>query len=286
MKTKIADILSKIILILRRPDMNILPGHLAFFFVLALIPLLTLVTFFATIFNIPIHEISNTVGNLPNGIVEILKPAFTATSITFGNIIILLISFFVASNGADAVILTSNKLYNINKSSIVERRIKAIIVTIIFICLFLFMLLIPVFGNIIIELISNFVNDTVYKSIKTIYNILQFPLSLLFVYFNIKVIYTIAPDKKIKSKDVSNGAVFTTISWVVISQIYAFYINNLANYSRIYGNFTNIIILMLFIYLLSTIFVIGMALNAYKNELNDEISKTGRMNIIKSIHNI
>lgn len=286
MKLKFATFLSKLILILKRPDMNILPGHLAFFFVLSLIPILTLITFFATIFNIPVHELSTSIGNLPNGIVEILVPAYTDTSITFGNIIIVLISFFVASNGADAVILTSNKLYNIKQSSIVQRRVKSIIVTVIFIGLFLFMLLIPVFGNIIIELISNIVNDSIYKSIKIIYNILQLPITLLFVYFNIKIIYTIAPDKNIKSKEVSSGAFFTTISWVVISQIYSYYINNFANYSRIYGNLSNLVILMLFIYLLSNIFVIGMALNAYKNELDDEINKTARINIIKSLHNI
>ena len=286
MKEKLATFLSKIILILKRPDMNILPGHIAFFFVLSLIPILTLITFFATLLNIPMHEVFNSIGNLPNGIVEFLTPAYTDTNITFGNIIIVLISFFVASNGADAIILTSNKLYNIKQSSAIERRIKSIIVTIIFIGLFLFMLLIPVFGNIIIDFIANFVNDTIYKSIKAIYNILQIPISLLFIYFNIKIIYTIAPDKNIKSKEVSSGAVFTTVSWVIISQIYSYYVNNFANYGRIYGNLANLVILMLFIYLLSNIFVIGMALNAYKNELDDEINKTGRMNIIKSIHNI
>lgn len=283
-KIKIQNILSKIILILRRPDMNILPGHIAFFFVLSLIPLLTLVTYFATLFNIPIHEIGNTV-TLPNGIVEFLTPALTDTTISLGNVLILLISFIVASNGADSIIIISNKLYSIKQSGFFQRRIKATIVTIIFIILFLFMLLIPVFGNILIEFISNFVNETVYNSIKTIYNILQFPLTLLFVYLNIKLIYTLAPDKDINSKEVNKGAIFTTLSWVIIVQTYSYYVNNFANYGRIYGNLSNLVVLMLFIYLLSTIFVIGMALNAYKVELDDEINRTGSMNIIKSLHN-
>ena len=42
---------------------------------------------------------------------------------------------------------------------------------------------------------------------------------------------------------------------------------------------------MLFVYLLSFIFVLGMALNASKQELEEQIEKTGKIKIMKSKHN-
>ena len=42
---------------------------------------------------------------------------------------------------------------------------------------------------------------------------------------------------------------------------------------------------MLYMYLLAYVFVIGMAFNASRKELDEEIEKTGKINIIKMKHN-
>jgi membrane protein len=81
-----------------------------------------------------------------------------------------------------------------------------------------------------------------------------------------------APDEKIKSSYVNKGAIFTTISWTLTTAIYSFYINNIANYGKIYGTLSNIVILMLWFWLLSYAFVIGLVLN-YKNS-EEENEKT------------
>ena len=60
-----------------------------------------------------------------------------------------------------------------------------------------------------------------------------------------------APDKKIPSRNVTGGAIFTTFGWVVITDIYSYYISHYANYSVFYGSLANIIILMLWVYFLA-----------------------------------
>ena len=287
MKDKLKIFFSKIILILKKPEMEVLPGHLAFFFVLSIVPLITLLVFFGSLFNIPSDELLNFFNQtLPHSISNFLVPAFTENTINLGTIILIFITLFIASNGINSVIVTSNTLYGVKGTNPIKSRIKAFVITIIFLSLILFMFLIPIFGKQIIEVISNlFHNENIYNNIMIIYNVLQIPLSLLFVYFNIKLIYTLSPDKDIKSNEVTSGAIFTTVVWVIATQIYSFYISNFANYSRVYGNLSNIIILMLFVYLLSFIFVLGMALNASKQELEEQIEKTGKIKIMKSKHN-
>ena len=75
-----------------------------------------------------------------------------------------------------------------------------------------------------------------------------------------------APDVRIPSKNVNYGAIFTSIGWLVITWIYSFYINHYAHYSVFYGGLANLVILLLWFYLLANIFVIGMALNYRKSE--------------------
>ena len=287
MKDKFATFLSKIILILQKPEMGILPGHLAFFFVMSIIPLITLIVFFGSFLNIPtsdLLEFFNTA--LPKGVGNILVPAFTESTINFGTVALVIITFFIASNGANSVITTSNTLYNIKGDDLIRRRVKSIVLTVIIIGLLLFMFLIPIFGEYVIDIIGNFFKgNKVHDTLHLIYSIIKIPISLIYIYLNIKLIYTLSPDKDVKSSDATNGAIFTTISWVVVTQIYSYYIANFSNYSRVYGNLSNIIVLMLYLYLLAYVFVVGMAFNASRKELDEEIEKTGKINIIKGVHN-
>ena len=83
-----------------------------------------------------------------------------------------------------------------------------------------------------------------------------------------------APDDKMPSSYTTYGAVFTTILWIIITFIYSFYITHFARYDIFYGSLANLIILMLWVYLLSFVFVVGMCLNQHNN-----LEKTGKINI-------
>ena len=60
--------------------------------------------------------------------------------------------------------------------------------------------------------------------------------------------------------------------------IYSYYINHYANYSIFYGALANIVILMLWVYLLSYVFVLGLAMN-----YDEELEKTGILDVKKII---
>ena len=82
------------------------------------------------------------------------------------------------------------------------------------------------------------------------------------IYINIKIIYTISPNKRINPKSVNKGAIFTTVLWTILTSIYSFYISNISSYNVYYGSASKLIVLMLWIYLISYIFVLGMSINA------------------------
>ena len=57
------------------------------------------------------------------------------------------------------------------------------------------------------------------------------------------------------------GALVTTISWMLFSVIFGYYIEYFARYDILYGNLSSIIILLIWLYSMSFMFVLGMIIN-------------------------
>jgi membrane protein len=266
--------------VLKRPEMSILPGQIAYFFFLAIVPTLTLISYGASLLNLSTDIIFDFVAKAFSSDVASLLLTSQNDISGLRIIIFTLIGYFVASNGPASIIVTSNTIYGEEQNSFFYRRIKAIIMTFILVVLFIFMLIVPVFGNKIIGLFK-YVNMSaeVTKNVATVINFLQGPLTWLTMYFFIKILYVIAPNRSIKSKTVGYGALFTTVSWIVITYIYSYYINNIAHYSTLYGNLANIIVLMVWFYFLAYAFTIGMALNYRKEEV--QLEKTASLKVDK-----
>lgn len=263
-----------------RPEMLVLPGQIAFFLFLSLVPTITLIGYTSSYLNISNDLTSTLLSNLLGGdFAEMLTPALTATKITPTFFITLGIGFFIASNGFSSVIVASNTIYGIKDSGFFKRRFKAIVMELIIVLLFLFILVVPLLGDSIISLLHYFNLDanTTAHVVNTL-NFLSGPFSWIIIFIFIKIIYTMAPDKKMPSTNVNGGAIFTAIGFILITKLYSYYIAEFANYSVFYGSLANIVILMLWVYFLSYVFVIGMAMNYH-----EEMEKTGVMKIQRAI---
>ena len=263
-----------------RPEMLILPGQIAFFLFLSLVPTITLIGYSCSYLKLSNNLVQSLVSNvLGRDISKLLTPILTATKITPTFFITLGIGYFLASNGMSSIIIASNTLYGIKDSGFFKRRLKALIMEIVIVILFLFILVVPLLGNNIINIMHYFNLDAETTSIViSTLKLLKGPVSWIIIFIFIKTIYTMAPDKKIPSKNVNGGAIFTTIGWILSTSLYSYYISHYANYSIFYGSLANIVILMLWVYLLSYIFVIGIAMNYH-----EEQEKTGIMEINRVI---
>ena len=134
------------------PSMSYLPGNLAFFLVLSIFPILTLIGVIASSFSINVESIIDMINTaLPDNIALMLADFIQGKGFDSNIGIFMIIGFFLASNGADAIILASNNLYGFPNSDYIKRRIKAIFIIILIILLFIFMLGFLAFGNHIID---------------------------------------------------------------------------------------------------------------------------------------
>lgn len=270
---KIKIYLKKLYEIIMTPSMSYLPGNLAFFLVLSMFPILTLIGVIASKFSINIDSISNIINTtLPIDVADVLLSFVQGKGFDMNIGIFMIIGFFLASNGAHAIILVSNNLYGFPNSDYIKRRIKAMFIIILIVLLFIFMLGFLGFGNYILSLLLKQIPDKgLVNLIYNLFIILKWPFSIFIIFFNVKLIYTIAPDWKIMSKHTTRGAVFTTLSWIIVIQIYSYWVTHFSNYDIFYGSLSNIVILMLITYIISYILVIGIAINVktYEYKIED-----------------
>lgn len=265
-KKRISKYISKVWKAFNKMEMRVLPGNVAFFLVLALIPIITLIAFLATYFSISLNSLIHLINNLlPSEaskiIIDVISGKGIDTKVGTFNIIALA----VASNGTYAIINASNTLYNVKNSDILKDRVKSVVLLLISVFLIIFLLLVPVFGGTILTL---FKSTKLISQLLLIYNLLKWPVTFFLIFFTLKLIYTIAPSKKITSQSTTYGALFTTFCWTLATAIFSYYIKYFANYNIIYGNLSNIIILMIWIYIMSYVLVLGIAINAAN--LNDK----------------
>ena len=263
-----------------RPEMLVLPGQIAFFLFLSIVPTITLIGYICSYVNLSNDVKSTLIANaFGTDFSELLTPIITNTEITPTFFITLGVGYFIASNGMASIIVASNTIYGIKDSGFFKRRLKALVMEIVIVILFIFVLIIPLLGDNIINLLHSFNLDTqTSQTIINTINIVGGPVSWLIILIFIKLMYTLAPDRKTPSRSVNGGAVFTTIGWILITQVYSYYINHFANYSVFYGSLANITVLMLWVYFLSYIFVIGMAMNYH-----EELERTGVIELQKVI---
>jgi membrane protein len=260
--------------ILKKPEMAILPGQLAFFLLLSLVPILTLIGYGASFFNISIDSIIDIIrDNFSNNIGNMIIPIISGEKLDFKLVIVLIIMFYLSSNGAASIIITSNQIYGVKQSSWFKRRIKAIFLTLLIVILYLFILIVPAYGNNIINAIDYF---NIKSTLTSVLTVLNGPISWLIIFCFMKVLFTIAPDKKVPANRVNLGAIFTTFGIIIVTDIYSYYITHFAHYDIFYAGLSNIAILMLWIYFLSYIIVIGISLTSKFDD--DLLPKTGVIN--------
>lgn len=270
-KEKLNNDLKEFVNVLKKPEIRILPGNLAFFILLSIVPLITLVVFICSKLNITLDDISTIFEIiLPSSVKELIVPNSNAPLNYSNAIFFLIIGFFVSSNGANAIIIACNEIYKIKlKKNYFKRRIKAIFLTIILMVLFILMLVILAFGNMIVEYITSLkIFEFLPTSFYSKFMLFKWPVSIVVIYILVKTIFLFSPDKKIGSKEVRKGAIFTTFGLILVTAIYAYYANNLAHYDIFYGGLSNIVVLMIWINMISYVLVIGIAINASSYDLD------------------
>lgn len=261
--TKIKEYLEKIIKILSLKELRILPAYLSYGFVLASVPMVTIIVIVAGMFSISVDTIINFIeGVLPSYASSIITSAISGRNFDLTVGALNLFTILIAAKGMYAIINASNSLYKVEKTKTASDYLRAILILLIIICSLLFLIVVPLLGGKILSLLGNLANlENIINDITIIYQAIRWPITFLILFINIKIIYIIAPSVKVKSSDTTIGAFVTTLGWMLFTFVFGYYIKYFGNYDIVYGGLSSITIFLIWIYVLSYILILGIVIN-------------------------
>jgi len=111
---------------------------------------------------------------------------------------------------------------------------------------------------------------------ETIVRLARWPLMFLFVATAISLVYRFGPSRQpAKWRWLSWGAVLSTIVWMATSAGFSWYLQNFADYNATYGSLGAVIGFMIWIWLSTTILIVGATVNAEMEHQTEHDTTTG-----------
>ena len=247
-------------------------AELAYFFLLSMIPIVMALGQLSGLFSVSLEYVVETIATYaPKEFTSMVLPYLTDHNNSQGfSIFFLIIALWLASKGMYALIRISDYAYSsplpkgkyAYQLKYIFQHLKAVLLTFLMLFVIISALLLMVFGNVIADgLILLLGNTTLTDFINGIWNILRFPIAFSIYFFIVMIIYSGMPSGRIHPKRVIPGTIFTSTGIVISSLAFMFYVSRFGNYGVIYGALSNIVILLLWFYIIGLILVIGIQVN-------------------------
>ncbi len=261
---------------LKDPYYSGVAAELAFFLMLSLVPTFMLLGKFSGLFSISVEYLVESLNiYAPKELNDIIIPYLKSTSIDNTSIVFFIMSLWFSSAGFNALMRISNYAYKVEKKkkNPIVNRLKAIRVTFLFLLMIMVSLTVVIYGGVIGQFITD--NSKIIFGeniiINTFWLALRWPVSFVFFYVLIAYIYVILPDQHISHKRVLPGAVFSTLAITVASSVFTLYVSRISRYDIVYGSLSNVVILMLWLYIISFVVVVGILINIAVECIKKEI---------------
>lgn len=173
-----------------------------------------------------------------------------------------LFAIIFSSSGMVTLMYGFHKSYQrvFKKRSYVKNRFVAILLTLLFVILFIISMLMIIFGKPILELVLN--KTDMLNHTASINQLLKWVIVTSFLYVGITLIYRYGSAMRRRIKWLNSGAILATLVSIIASVIFAFFINNFGKYNEIYGSIGALLVLLLWIQINALIVLIGFELNA------------------------
>jgi len=147
-------------------------------------------------------------------------------------------------------------------SNFILLRLKAILYSVFFAIGIVVMVSAVMFINYIYGLLGDFFGfDIVW--LDNLFNY-RFLFQWLLYAFFLTFIYAWVPDKKTRPRKQWKGALFTGTTWTVFNWAFNFYLQRFSTFN-LYGSMATVVIMLIWVYTLSVLFMFGGIINVYFN---------------------
>ena len=177
--------------------------------------------------------------------------------LTYG---VLLAAFF-ASNGIESLRTALNRAYRVVETrSFVFRRVQSLAFVFIATVGFVAISVLLVFAPIIVRLaLENVPRLEPYLGTITLW---RYVIASVVIVLGLIAVHVWLPAGRRRLVDIVPGIIFTLVGWLIGSTVFATYLDNFSSYVTTYAGLASIMIAVVFLYIVSLIFILGGELNA------------------------
>lgn len=208
------------------------------------------------------NQLDNLSGVLPGGGMQVIKDQLTRVaaqgngSLTIGVIIGVLVSLWSANGGMKALFDALNVVYGEEeKRSFLRLNAITLTVTLGMLCFAVVALVAIVAVPVILHALPSFLG--------TVINWARWPVMAALIAVVLAFIYRYAPSRdEPKWRWISWGSVFAAVGWLAFSAAFSFYAANFGTFNRTYGSLGAVVGFMLWMWLSTTVILLGGKLNA------------------------
>ncbi|SDW84141.1 membrane protein [Marinococcus luteus] len=261
---KIKPYISDLMTEFKEDNVPLLAAAQAYYYILSIFPLLIFALTILPLLNLNPNSVVSFIGTVaPSDTASLFEENITTLvqeprGILF--VVSLLGALWSASNGINAFIKSSNEAYDVEESrSFIKVRLIAIALTICMILTIVVALVLPIFGNVLISMISSVLGLPAQTEI--LFQVLRWVIAVTVMTLMLLLLYRFAPNKTLKWKEILVGSLTAALLWQIVSLGFSFYVSNFGNYSATYGSLGGVIILLLWFFLTGLVLMIGAEMN-------------------------
>lgn len=167
-------------------------------------------------------------------------------------------AIYLATNGIDGMLLAFKDSYNTHINRNVFQQ-KGLSISLLFILTLL--VVIAIAAILVSEFLVKFIIDD-GSITSTLILAGKWIIMAALCFFAISFIYYLGGDRTLKWRFFSAGSSLATLMVLLVSFGFGYYVDNFANYDKVYGSIGTIIVVMLWIYFNSIVLLLGFELNA------------------------
>ncbi len=246
-------------------EISLLSANLSYYFILSLFPMLIVALALTPYFKIDQQFLLEKIqsyapGDLGDYLFDMISEVLNNknnTIITVG----IVFTLWSASSGIYGIIIAFNNAFRVRDGRIwIVTKLISVILTALFLVGMFVALVLIVFGKQLTYILFHKFNlDEGYYNL---WSVLNSSLPVLFIFLIFVFLYTMGPNLKLKAISIIPGAVFATISWIIVSKLFGYYIDHFSSYIKTYGTIGAFMAFVLWLYITGYILIIGAEINA------------------------
>jgi membrane protein len=173
----------------------------------------------------------------------------------------IVIAGFFASNGIEALRISLNRAYRVeDRRSFIFRRIQSLafvfIATLSFLTISVLLVLAPLIGSIAIDAMP-WIEP--YMGTITLW---RYIIASMVIILGLIAVHIWLPAGRRNFTDIAPGIIFTLSGWLIGSSLFAAYLEQFSTYVSTYAGLASVMIAVIFLYIVSAIFILGGEINA------------------------